>query len=193
MDLNLAVFISGRGSNMLSILKACESTDYPAQVRLVFSNRPKAAGLEVAKRNGVPVEVIDHTEYNSREAFEKELSLRLENYDIDLIVLAGFMRVLSADFVKKWPERIINIHPSLLPEYKGLNPHERVIKDGKTESGCSVHYVVPALDSGPVIGQKRVSVLPEDTPETLAAKILEQEHILYPEVIKHIAAKIMHR
>ncbi len=186
MSLKLAIFISGRGSNMLSILKACDEPDYPAQVSLVFSNRPDAAGLKIAQENGIPIEIIDHKGF-TREEFEEQISARLENYEIDLIALAGFMRVLSADFVKKWPNRIINIHPSLLPEYKGLHPHERAIRDGKPESGCTVHYVTPDLDSGPIIGQKRVPILPNDTPDTLAARILKQEHILYPEVIKLIA------
>ncbi len=187
MMLKLAIFISGRGSNMLSILKACDNPDYPAQATLVFSNRPNAAGLKVAQDNGISTEVVDHKDYNSRKEFEDNLSARLENYDIDLIVMAGFMRVLSTDFVKKWPKRIINIHPSLLPEYKGLHPHERAINDGKSESGCSVHYVIPELDSGPIIGQKRVPILAGDTPGMLADRILVQEHILYPEVIKLIA------
>ncbi|MCK5385413.1 MAG: phosphoribosylglycinamide formyltransferase [Alphaproteobacteria bacterium] len=190
MVLKLAIFISGRGSNMLSILKACENPDYPAEVKLVFSNRPDAAGLKVAQEKSIAVEVIDHKAYDSREAFEEQVSKCLKNYDVDLIVLAGFMRVLSDSFVKQWPERIINIHPSLLPEYKGLHPHERAIKDGKTESGCSVHYVTPELDSGPVIRQKRVPILPGDTAETLADRILAQEHILYPEAIKIIADSI---
>jgi phosphoribosylglycinamide formyltransferase-1 len=187
MTLKLAIFISGRGSNMLSIIKACDVPDYPAQVNLVFCNTPDAYGLKVAQENGIPTEVIDHKTLSSRESFEEHLSTRLAKYDIDLIVLAGFMRVLSADFVKKWPMRIINIHPSLLPEYKGLNPHERVINDGKPESGCSVHYVIPELDSGPIIGQKRVPILNGDTPDILAERILVQEHILYPEIIKLIA------
>lgn len=187
MLLKLAIFISGRGSNMLSILKACEKPDYPAKTELVFSNRPKAAGLRIAKKHGIATEVVDHKAFGTREAFEEQVSKRLSNYDIDLIVLAGFMRVLSDGFVEQWPERIINIHPSLLPKYKGLHPHERAIKDGETESGCSVHYVTPELDSGPVIGQRRVPILPGDTPEILADRILTEEHILYPEVIRRIA------
>jgi len=188
MPLKLAIFISGRGSNMLSILKACEDPDYPAQIQLVLSNRPDAAGLKVAQEKGIPTEVIDHKACDSRGDFEEQLSGCLKNYDIDLIVLAGFMRIMSTGFVEQWPERIINIHPSLLPEYKGVHPHERAIKDGKTESGCTVHYVIPELDSGPIVGQKRVPILPEDTPDTLADRILVQEHILYPEAIKNIAA-----
>lgn len=187
MTLKLAIFISGRGSNMLSILKACSDPDYPAQVELVFSNRPDAAGLKTAQEYGISTEIVDHKEHNSREAFEEQLSASLANYDIDLIVLAGFMRVLGDDFIEKWPKRIINIHPSLLPKYKGLHPQERAINDGESESGCSVHYVIPELDSGPIIGQKRVPILDGDTADTLSKRILVQEHILYPEAIRLIA------
>ena len=187
MVLKLAIFISGRGSNMLSILEACEDHDYPARPVVVFSNRPDAAGLKVAQEKNIPTEIVDHKAYASREAFEEEVSQRLDNYDVDLITLAGFMRVLSDEFVEKWPERIVNIHPSLLPEYRGLHPQKRALEDGKTESGCTVHYVIPELDSGPIIGQRRVPILPGDTEDSLADRILVQEHILYPEAIKLIA------
>ncbi|MCK5373726.1 MAG: phosphoribosylglycinamide formyltransferase [Alphaproteobacteria bacterium] len=190
MSLNLAVFISGRGSNMLSILKACEDPDFPARMSLVVSNRPDAAGLNTAQSNGISTETIDHKAYDTREAFEEEISARLKNYDIDLIVLAGFMRIFTDSFVEKWPRRIINIHPSLLPDYKGTHTHKRAIEDGKSEGGCTVHYVIPELDSGPIIAQKRVPILPGDTPDTLADRVLVQEHILYPEAIRLVAESL---
>ncbi len=188
--LKLAIFISGRGSNMRSIMKACEDSDFPAQIELVLSNRPDAKGIDLAKDNSIPTEIVNHKLYNSREEFEDEILKRLEKYDIDLIVLAGFMRILTSHFIEKYPNRIINIHPSLLPEYKGLNTHERAIKDGKKEAGCTVHFVIPDLDSGSIIAQRKVPILDNDTPDTLAQRVLEQEHIIYPEAIKLIAPKI---
>ncbi len=185
--LKLAIFISGRGSNMLSILEACKDDAYPAEIVLVLTNRPDAKGIDIAKEHGIPTEIIDHKAFSSREDFEDEISERLENYDIDLIILAGFMRILTASFVEQWPDQIINIHPSLLPDYKGLDTHARAIADGKTEAGCTVHFVIPDLDSGPNILQRRVPILDGDTPETLAERVLEQEHKIYPEAIKIIA------
>lgn len=185
--LKLAVFISGRGSNMLSILEACKNTDYPAEIVLVLSNRPDAQGLVSAKNAGIQTEVVDHTQFESREDFEDEIQDRLEKYDIDLIVLAGFMRVLTEGFVTQWPDRMINIHPSLLPDYKGLNTHARAIEDGQKEAGCTVHFVTPDLDSGPTILQKRVPIFEDDTAERLAARVLEQEHIAYPQAIELLA------
>ncbi len=186
--LKLAIFISGRGSNMRSIMTACEDKDYPAEVAIVLSNRSDSKGLELAKQADIPTEIVDHKAYKSREDFEDEIQERLEKYDIDLIVLAGFMRILTPRLVEQWPDKIINIHPSLLPNYKGLNTHQRAIKDGKKEAGCTVHFVTPDLDSGPIIAQRRVPVLDNDTPETLAKRVLEQEHLIYPEAIKLIAS-----
>ncbi|MGH1456638.1 MAG: phosphoribosylglycinamide formyltransferase [Alphaproteobacteria bacterium] len=185
--LKLAIFISGRGSNMLSILEACKDPEFPAEIVLVLSNRPDAKGLISAANADIPTEMVDHKNYDSREAFENEIQKRLEKYNIDLIVLAGFMRVLTSHFVEEWSDRVINIHPSLLPDYKGLNTHERAINDGKAEAGCSVHYVIPDLDSGKVILQKHVPILDGDTPESLANRVLEQEHIAYPEAIRLIS------
>lgn len=185
--LKLAVFISGRGSNMLSILEASKSPDFPAEIVLVLSNRPDAKGLETARENGIATECVDHTLFDDRTDFENAISEKLRNYDLDLIILAGFMRILTAEFVEQWPNKILNIHPSLLPEYKGLHTHERAINDGKTEAGCTVHYVIPDLDSGEIIVQKRVPILEGDTPEILAARVLEQEHIAYPEAILEVA------
>jgi len=188
--LKLAIFISGRGSNMRSIMKACEDENFPAQIELVLSNRPDAKGFDFAKNNNIPTEIVDHKQYDTRENFEDEILNRLKKYDIDLIVLAGFMRILTPHFVEEYPDKIINIHPSLLPDYKGLNTHERAIKDGKKEAGCTVHFVVPDLDSGPIIVQKKVPILENDTPDILSKRVLEQEHLIYPEAIKLIASKI---
>ncbi len=189
--LKLAVFISGRGSNMMSILKECEDPNFPAEVSLVLSNNPNAKGLEYARDKKIATEVVDHKKFQYRTDFENEINNRLKNYDVDLIVLAGFMRILTASFTNKWNGRIINIHPSLLPEYKGLNTHERAINDGKKESGCTVHFVDEHLDNGTIILQKHVPILEGDTPEILAARVLEQEHKAYPEAIKIIASSLL--
>lgn len=185
--LNLAVFISGRGSNLQSLIDACKDPSFPAQISFVLSNVPGVQGLERAQKAGIPTEVINHKDYSTREAFEDDLLDVLGKYKVDLICLAGFMRVLTPHFITPWQDRIINIHPSLLPEYKGLHTHERVLADGKPEHGCTVHFVVPDMDAGPIIVQRRVKVLPSDTPDILAARVLEQEHIAYPEAVKIIA------
>lgn len=169
---------------MRSIMDACKQSDFPAEISVVLSNRPNAEGIDVARKAGIPVEIVDHKSFNEREDFEDEMQERLEKYNLDFIVLAGFMRILTSGFVEQWPDQIINIHPSLLPDYKGTNTHARVIADGQTESGCTVHFVIPDLDSGPIIAQRRVAVLPDDTPETLAARVLEQEHQIYPHAIR---------
>jgi len=182
--IKLAILISGRGSNMRSIMEACKDNSFPAEISVVLSNRPNAPGIDVARAAGIPVEVVDHKAFDGREDFEDEMQERLEKYDVDLIVLAGFMRILTSGFVEQWPDQIINIHPSLLPAYKGTDTHARVIADKRTESGCTVHFVIPDLDSGPIIAQRRVPVLPDDTPETLAERILEQEHQIYPDAIR---------
>ncbi|MCF8496079.1 MAG: phosphoribosylglycinamide formyltransferase [Alphaproteobacteria bacterium] len=185
--LSLAVLISGRGSNLQALIDACEDPGFPAAIKIVVSNRPAVYGLERAQNHNIPVQAIDHKQYSSRETFEDALSDALERHAPDLICLAGFMRVLTPHFIRRWEGKIINIHPSLLPAYKGVDTHARVLADGGAESGCSVHYVTAELDSGPVIVQRRVPVLPGDTPDILAARILEQEHIAYPEAVRRIA------
>ncbi len=185
--LQLAVFISGRGSNLQSLVDACAGKNFPAAISIVISNRPDAFGLEHAQKAGIKTAIIDHKNFEGREAFEDALSEELKKHKVDLICLAGFMRVLTARFLGQWPEQVINIHPSLLPYYKGLHTHKRVLEDGMAETGCSVHYVVPEMDSGPILVQKRVPVLPGDTPEKLAARVLEQEHIAYPEAVRLVA------
>ena len=185
--LRLAVFISGRGSNMQALIDACAKEDYPAQIALVLSNNPAAQGLERAKAAGIQTIAVNHKDYENRAAFEQAILDTLAGYDIDLICLAGFMRILSPHFIKNWHGAIINIHPSLLPAYKGTDTHVRVLADGGQESGCTVHFVVPEVDSGDIILQRRVDVRAGDTPEILAARILEQEHIAYPEAVLQIA------
>lgn len=181
-----AILISGRGSNMVSLLNAAKEKDFPAEFRLVVSNIPTAPGLTFAQDDGVAVAVVDHTKYSSREQFEKKLNDVLQVYHIEFICLAGFMRILSPWFIKQWEDKIVNIHPSLLPEYKGLHTHERALADNAKVHGCTVHYVSAELDAGPIIGQSTVDVYENDTPDTLAARVLEQEHKLYPECVKRI-------
>lgn len=185
--INLAVIISGRGSNLQSIIDACADKNFPARIELVISNEPGVYGIERAQAAGIKTEIVHHKLYPSRREFEEALSETLQKHKIDLICLAGFMRVLTPDFVSKWEGKMLNIHPSLLPDYPGLHTHERVLAAGEKESGCTIHFVTPGLDEGPTLIQKRVPVHGNDTPESLAARVLEQEHIAYPEAIRLIA------
>jgi phosphoribosylglycinamide formyltransferase-1 len=187
MGLKLAILISGRGSNMSALIEACAKPDFPATISLVLSNIPDAPGLQKASGAGLATEIVPHKDYPNREAFERAMLSVIARYDVDLICLAGFMRLLSPLFVEAWEGRLINIHPSLLPDYKGLHTHQRALDDGRSEAGCSVHYVIPAMDEGPVILQKRVPILAHDTAQTLAERVLEQEHIAYPEAVRLIA------
>ena len=188
MVLKLAIFISGRRSNMEALFNACKDETYPAKPVLVLSNKPDAKGLETEQAAGITTEIIDQREYKGDKAgFEQAMLNVLENYDIDLICLAGCMRLLSAEFISRWDNKIINIHPSLLPEYKGLDTHARAIADGAQRAGCSVHFVVPEMDAGPIILQKEVNIDKGETPESLADKVLVQEHIAYPQAVKLIA------
>ncbi len=162
--------------------------DHPARPVLVLSNNPEAGGLEKARARGIATAVVDHRPFKGdRAAFEAAVSAALEAHAPDIICLAGFMRVLTADFVGRWQGRILNIHPSLLPKYRGLDTHARALAAGDTEAGCTVHEVTAELDDGPVLGQARVPVQPGDTPDTLAARVLEQEHVLYPAVLRRFA------
>lgn len=179
----LAILISGRGSNMEAIARAAQASDYPAEVVLVVSNRAEAAGLARAAALGVPTAVVPHREFPSREAFEEALHALLAAHRVEAVALAGFMRVLTEGFVRRWEGRMVNIHPSLLPLYPGLDTHARALAAGDREAGATVHLVTPVLDSGPVLAQARVPVLPGDTPETLAARVLEAELALYPRAI----------
>jgi phosphoribosylglycinamide formyltransferase 1 len=187
----VAVLISGRGSNMVSLIEAAKAKDYPAEIALVISNRPDAAGLAHARAAGIATEVVDHTRFGKdREAFERALQAVLEQNRIELVCLAGFMRLLTPWFVERWPGRMLNIHPALLPEFKGLHTHERAIEAGAKTHGATVHFVVPEMDSGPIIARAEVPVLATDTPETLAARVLSVEHRIYPEALRQVAEAI---
>jgi phosphoribosylglycinamide formyltransferase-1 len=183
-----AVLISGRGSNMASLIAACREPDYPAEIVLVISNIATAGGLQRAAEAGIPTEVISHKDYASREEFDAAIDAALRAADVELICEAGFMRIHSNSFVSKWEGRILNIHPSLLPAFKGIRVHEQVLAAGVRQSGCTVHFLVTELDSGPIVAQASVPVHPEDTTETLAARVLESELKLYPEALKMLAS-----
>lgn len=187
MTKRVAILISGGGSNMVSLVEDMTG-DHPARPVLVLSNRAEAGGLEKAKARGIPTAVVDHRPFGSdRAAFEAALNTILDQARPDIICLAGFMRVLTEGFVTRWQGRMLNIHPSLLPKYKGLHTHQRAIDAGDTEAGCSVHEVTAELDGGRVLGQARVPIVPGDTPDDLAARVLVQEHILYPHVLRRFA------
>jgi phosphoribosylglycinamide formyltransferase-1 len=184
----VAILISGGGSNMRALVESMTG-DHPARPVLVLSNRPCAQGLARAAGLGVPTEALDHQAFASRAAFEAALNARLVQAAPDLICLAGYMRILSPDFVASWRGRILNIHPSLLPRFPGLDTHARALAAGDAEAGCTVHEVTAALDRGPILGQGRVPVLPADNPLTLQARVLAMEHRLYPEVLRRRAAR----
>ena len=192
--LKLAILISGRGSNMEALLKAAAAPDYPAEPVLVLSNRPDALGLETALAAGVPALAIDHKAYGKdREAFERAMDAALTEAGTEIIALAGFMRVLTPWFVEKWQGRMINIHPSLLPKYKGLDTHQRALDAGDAEAGASVHWVSPGVDDGEIIQQASLPILPGDTPDSLAARLLPVEHRLYPEALARACATVSAR
>ena len=186
--LRLVVLISGRGSNLLAIEAAIAAGQLPAEIVLVVSNRPEARGLGLAAERGLPTAVVDHQQFASREAFDQALQQRVAEATPDLVVLAGFMRLLGVEFVTQYAGRLINIHPSLLPAYPGLDTHKRVLQDGDRQHGCSVHYVTLDVDAGPVIRQFAVPVLAGDDEARLAQRVLGAEHQLYPEAVGMIAA-----
>jgi len=185
--MKLAVLVSGRGSNLQALIDACQNDDFPAEIALVLSNKADAYGLERAKQAGIPTAVLSHQDFEDRETFDTAMSEKIEEAGAELVCLAGFMRLLSDGFVRQWRDRLINIHPSLLPAYKGLHVHERMIEEGARFGGCTVHFVRPAMDEGPIIIQAAVPIHPDDTPDELAARILEQEHVIYPAAVKAIA------
>jgi len=185
--LKLAVLISGRGSNLQSLIDACKDADFPAEIAHVISNVPGVKGLERAKQAGIPSTVIDHTTFANRDAFETAIGDTLVQSGAELICLAGFMRLLTDTFVTTWHDKIINIHPSLLPAFKGLNVHQRAIDAGVRFTGCTVHYVRPDMDCGPIIAQAAVPIHGDDDAATLAGRILGQEHIIYPLAVKLIS------
>ncbi len=183
-----AVLISGRGSNMAALVEAAKAPDYPAEIVLVISNRPEAGGLGIAAEHGIATEAIDHTEFDSRAAFEARVQEALDRHDIALVCLAGFMRILTEEFIARWNNAMINIHPSLLPAFKGLDTHQRVLDAGVRITGCSVHVVRPEMDTGPVIAQAAVPVVSDDDARTLAARVLEAEHRLYAYALELFAS-----
>jgi len=183
---NLVILISGNGSNLQAIIDQINSGNLNARIAAVISNRNDAYGLKRASQASIPAVVIDHNQYETREAFDTALMQTIDQYEPDLLVLAGFMRILTNKFVNHYLGKMINIHPSLLPKYQGLNTHQRVLEAGDKEHGASVHFVTPELDSGPVILQTTVPVLQNDTPATLQQRVHDVEHQLYPEAIRRI-------
>ena len=185
--LRVGVLISGRGSNLHALLQAAQRPSWPAEIALVVSNAPSAAGLAYAVEAGVRTAVVDHRVFPGREEFEEALHAELTRANVELVCLAGFMRLLTRGFVDRWQDRLINIHPSLLPSYKGLRTHERVLADGVRITGCTVHFVRPEMDSGPIIVQAAVPVLDGDDSERLAARVLAAEHRCYPLAVRLVA------
>jgi len=185
--LDVAVLISGRGSNLQALIDACAQPDFPARIVAVISNNPGAGGLERAKAANIPTAVVNHRDFEDRESFENAVDDELKNFKAKFICLAGFMRILDGRFVNRWKDRILNIHPSLLPSFKGLHTQERALEAGVRFTGCTVHIVRPEMDDGPIILQAALAVDPEDDADNLSAKVLELEHIIYPEALKLIA------
>ncbi len=189
---SIVILLSGRGSNMASLLRAIADGSLPVRVAAVISNRPDAVGLDVAAAAGVPTHVLDHTQFGNREAYDAALATVIDGFAPDLVVLAGFMRILSAAFVQHYAGRLINIHPSLLPAFTGLHTHRRVLAAGVRIHGCSVHFVTPELDQGPIIIQAAVPVLDGDDESALAARVLAQEHRIYPLAVRWFAEGRLH-
>ena len=188
MKKRVAILISGRGSNMMALVEAARAPGYPAEIVAVVSSRPEAPGLAWAKAQGVPAVALDHKAYPSREAFDDAVHAALTAAGADLVALAGFMRIQSAGFVDRWQGRQLNIHPSLLPRFKGLHPQRQALQAGVRVSGCSVHFVTAEMDAGPIVAQAAVPVLSGDTEETLAERILVAEHRLYPHALALVAS-----
>src|SRR5712672_2233463 len=188
MKRRVAILISGRGSNMAALIKAAREEDFPAEIALVISNRADAGGLEKARASGVPTATIESKSFGKdRSAFEAALQSALDQHRIDLICLAGFMRLFTAEFVQRWYGRMLNIHPSLLPSFPGLDPHRQALNAGVKITGATVHFVIPETDAGPILMQGAVAVRDDDTPDTLAARILEVEHRIYPDALRRVA------
>jgi phosphoribosylglycinamide formyltransferase 1 len=184
----VAVLISGRGSNMVALIEAAKAPDYPAEIVLVLSNRPDAAGLDHARKAGIATAIVDHRPFGEdRMAFDHALDAQLEAHQIDIVCLAGFMRLLTPAFVQRWSGRMLNIHPALLPRFKGLHTHRRAIEAGVKQHGATVHFVVPEMDAGPIVAQDSVPVLEGDTEESLAQRVLAVEHRLYPQALRLVA------
>lgn len=188
MKKRVGILISGRGSNMMALVEAARAADYPAEIAVIVSSRPDAAGLAWATQQGLPTRAFDHKAYPSREGFDDAIHAALMEARVDLVALAGFMRIQSARFVARWQGRQLNIHPSLLPLFKGLHPHRQALDAGVKISGCTVHYVTEEMDSGPIVAQAAVPVLDGDTPERLEQRILAAEHKLYPHALALVAS-----
>ena len=184
----IGVLISGRGSNMLSLIEACKQPDFPAKIAIVISNRPRAPGLAIAREQGLRSLAIDHKAYPDRESFEAEMTKALEEAGVELVCNAGFMRILTESFVDRWRDRMLNIHPSLLPSFKGLHTHQKVLDAGCRLTGCTVHFVSADMDAGPIIAQAAVAVHHDDDADALAARVLAAEHRLYPLALKLVAS-----
>ncbi|MEF7613351.1 phosphoribosylglycinamide formyltransferase [Aquincola sp. MAHUQ-54] len=182
----IVILISGRGSNMQAIVDACAREGWPATVAAVLSNRPDAAGLAFAQARGIATATVDHKSFDSREAFDAALAEAIDGFAPDLVVLAGFMRILGEAFVRRYEGRMLNIHPSLLPAFPGLHTHRRAIEAGCVEAGATVHFVTPELDHGPIVAQVAVPILPGDDEGTLAARVLQEEHRLYPQAVRAV-------
>ena len=189
--IKVAVLISGNGTNLQALIEACTAPSYPAEIVLVISNKANAKGILRAREAGIKTRIVDHTNYSSREEFDTELSMILSNSKCKLVCLAGFMRILSESFVNTWPNSILNIHPSLLPSFPGTETHERALEAGVKVSGCTLHFVTAELDAGPIIGQAVVPVLDNDTPKTLANRVLIEEHKLYALGLELVANKML--
>jgi phosphoribosylglycinamide formyltransferase-1 len=181
---NIVILISGRGSNMESVVRACAAEQWPARIAAVISNKADAKGLQFAQAHGIPTAVVPNKDFATREEFDAALQKVIDGFAPDLVVLAGFMRILTAPFVEHYAGRLLNIHPSLLPHFPGLATHRQALESGVPEHGATVHFVTAQLDHGPVIAQARVDVLPGDTEETLAARVLVEEHKLYPYAVR---------
>src|SRR6266567_9276493 len=189
MKRRVAILISGRGSNMVALIKAAKPVEFPAEIVLVISNRADAPGLEKAKANAIPTVVIESKSFgNDRTGFETVLQSTLEQHGIELICLGGFMRLFTGEFARRWYGRMLNIHPSLLPSFPGLDPHGQALRAGVKISGATVHFVIPETDAGPIVMQGAVMVADDDTPETLAARVIQIEHRIYPEALRLLAS-----
>lgn len=185
--MKIGALLSGGGSNLPTIFEAMEDPDYPAEIVVIISNRPNAPGLDKARAAGIPAFTVDHKAYDSREAFEGDVQKIFIEHGVELVITPGFMRILTNSFVEQWPQRIVNIHPSLLPSFPGLHPHQQALDAGVKVSGCTVHFAIPDVDAGPIIGQAVVPVLDDDTPDTLAARIMVAELKLFPKCLALVA------
>ncbi|HCV48792.1 MAG: phosphoribosylglycinamide formyltransferase [PS1 clade bacterium] len=186
----IAILFSGTGTNLKNLVAHILAENVAATLELAICNRPDAKGLEFCRDNNIPHELIDHTNYSDRAEFDAAMQTALQAANIDLICAAGFMRLLTPEFVRHWQDRIINIHPSLLPAYKGLHTHRRVLEAGDKTHGCTVHMMRPEMDEGPILVQRQIDVLPDDTEDTLAARVMEQELIAYPEALDMMLARL---